>query len=141
MARELVFSVTIKDCTVQTFRSGGNGGQNKDKRDTGVRIIHNASGARGESTEHRTQGQNKKTAFKRMAESFAFKQWIQEQLRQDDVPPSANPERIRTYNLIDRRVTDHRIKYTVHDVQAVLDGDLDEIQQALHCAIYEVEHQ
>lgn len=52
---ELAFSVTIKDCTVQTFRSGGKGGQNQNKRDTGVRIIHRPSGAVGESRQHRTQ--------------------------------------------------------------------------------------
>ena len=56
--RELLFRVTMKDCDRQTFRAGGKGGQNQNKRDTGVRIIHRASGAVGESREHRTQGQN-----------------------------------------------------------------------------------
>lgn len=51
MSRSLLFSVTIKDCEVQTFRAGGCGGQNQKKRDTGVRIIHHPSGARGESRE------------------------------------------------------------------------------------------
>jgi protein subunit release factor B len=76
MARERVLHITIKDCDVQTFRCGGKGGQNKDKRDTGVRIIHRASGARGESREERTQGQNKKIAWRRMAESKEMKLWI-----------------------------------------------------------------
>lgn len=76
--RELMFSVTLKDCEVQTFRGSGAGGQNRNKRDTGVRIIHRDSGARGESCEERSQLQNKKTAFRRMAESDIFKAWVKE---------------------------------------------------------------
>jgi protein subunit release factor B len=76
MSRERVLHITIHDCDVQTFRCGGKGGQNKDKRDTGVRIIHRASGARGESREARTQGQNKKIAWRRMAESSEMQKWL-----------------------------------------------------------------
>lgn len=64
--RTLLFSVTLADCDVQTFRAGGKGGQNQNKRDTGVRIIHRASGARGEARDERSQLQNKRAAFKRM---------------------------------------------------------------------------
>lgn len=77
--RELLFSVTLQDCVVQTFRSGGAGGQNQNKRDTGVRIIHHASGARGEARDERSQFQNKKLAFRRMAESAVFKAWVARQ--------------------------------------------------------------
>lgn len=78
MSRERILHITIKDCEVQTFRSGGKGGQNQNKRDTGVRIIHRASGARGESREARTQGQNKKIAFRRMAESNTMQLWLKQ---------------------------------------------------------------
>lgn len=74
-AKDLLFSVTLKDCEVQTFRSGGKGGQNQNKTDSGVRIIHHPSGARGESREERSQLQNKRTAFVRMAESASFQFW------------------------------------------------------------------
>lgn len=73
--RELLFSVTKKDLRIDTFKSGGPGGQNQNKRDTGVRITHDASGAVGTAREHRTQEQNKKAAFRRMAESKQFKAW------------------------------------------------------------------
>lgn len=73
MARELIFSVTLKDCEQQTFRSGGKGGQNQNKRETGVRIIHHPSGARGEARDERSQLQNKKLAFRRMAEHPLFR--------------------------------------------------------------------
>ena len=71
--REKILSVTLADCDVQTKRGSGAGGQNRNKRDTAVRIVHRASGAVGESQEQRSQLQNKKAAFRRMAESDRFK--------------------------------------------------------------------
>ena len=82
MAKELAFSVTLADCRVDTFRSGGKGGQNQNKRDTGVRIVHEPSGAVGESREERSQLQNKKRAFRKMIETPAFKWWTHLQLRE-----------------------------------------------------------
>ena len=75
MKKELLYSITKKDLTVQTFRAGGPGGQNQNKRETGVRIIHRDSGAVGESREERSQLQNKRTAFKRLIEHPKFKLW------------------------------------------------------------------
>lgn len=74
--KELLFSVTLADCTVQTFRAGGKGGSNQNKRDTGVRVIHPPSGAVGVGRDERSQLQNKKLAFKRMTETKEFKLWI-----------------------------------------------------------------
>lgn len=71
--REKILSVTLKDCDVQTKRGHGKGGQNRNTRDTAVRIVHRASGAVGESQEERSQLQNKTRAFRRMAESDKFK--------------------------------------------------------------------
>jgi protein subunit release factor B len=80
MSKELAFSITHKDCRMQTFRSGGKGWQNQNKRDTGVRFVHDPSGATGESREHRTQLENKRAAFKRMTEDPKFRIWINIQL-------------------------------------------------------------
>lgn len=77
---ELAFSVSINDCEVQTFRSGGKGGQNQNKRDSGVRVIHHESGARGESREERSQLQNKRTAFRKMVDTPEFKRYIQQRM-------------------------------------------------------------
>ena len=77
--RQKLFSTTIKDCEVQTFRSGGKGGQNQNKVSSGVRIIHHPSGARGESREHRDQLHNKRAAFRRMGESKEFQFWARQQ--------------------------------------------------------------
>lgn len=90
--RSLLFSVKLEDCETQTFRSGGSGGQNQNKRDTGVRIIHHPSGARGESREERSQLQNKKTAFKRMSETAQFKVWLNREIMTRDGLPT--PEEI-----------------------------------------------
>ena len=73
---EKLFSVDISDCEVQTFRSGGAGGQNQNKRDSGVRVIHRPSGAVGESREERSQLQNKRNAFLKMDSSMQFQTWI-----------------------------------------------------------------
>jgi protein subunit release factor A len=67
--KEKLFSVTIHDCVVETKRGHGKGGQNRNTRDTAVRIVHPPSGAVGESQEERSQLQNKRTAFRRMAQS------------------------------------------------------------------------
>ena len=92
-SREPVFSVTLKDCDVQTFHAGGKGGQNQNKRDTGVRIVHRASGAAGESREERSQLQNKKAAFRRMAETPKFRFWVERQLWKNPEPPEARAEK------------------------------------------------
>lgn len=73
MGKELLFSVTLADCRVDTFRAGGKGGQNQNKRETGVRIVHKASGAVGEARDERSQLQNKRLAFRRMTETATFR--------------------------------------------------------------------
>lgn len=99
-AREKVLSVTLSDCEVQTFRSGGKGGQNQNKRDTGVRVIHPPSGARGEARDERSQLQNKRLAFRRMAESKEFRTWVRRQAGEDALQIAAVerelwPDRLR----------------------------------------------
>lgn len=76
MPREHLFSVTLKDCDVQTFSAGGPGGQNQNRRSTGIRITHRESGAVGEARDTRSQLLNKRAAFKRMIETPKFKAWM-----------------------------------------------------------------
>lgn len=126
--RQLVCRVTISDCEVQTFRAGGPGGQKQNKTDSAVRIIHHPSGARAESRTHREQWQNKRTAFRRMAESHEFQRWAMSQAGMELAvaePPSAPEIRIRTYNMVDRYVKDHRTGAKTSKVAEVLDGNLD----------------
>lgn len=73
--RKPVFSVKMDDLEVQTFRAGGKGGQNQNKRDTGVRIKHAPSGAVAESRSERTQLGNKKLALAKLGKSKEFQTW------------------------------------------------------------------
>ncbi len=74
--KELLFSITRKDFEVQTFASGGPGGQHQNKTESGVRIIHKESGSVGESRTSRSQHDNKKLAINRLIESKKFKIWL-----------------------------------------------------------------
>lgn len=96
-------SIRLKDCEVQTFQSGGPGGQHQNHSNTGVRIIHRASGARGESREERSQLLNKKAAFRRMTEHVMFRVWVnrmifyagkspEERVKEDLVPQNLRTE-------------------------------------------------
>ena len=81
--REKILSVTLADCDVQTMRAGGPGGQKQNKTESAVRIVHRASGARGECRETRSQAQNKKIAFRRMVETPTFQAWLKMQTGRD----------------------------------------------------------
>ena len=74
--RELLFSVTIKDCEVQHFSAGGKGGQNQNRRSTGTRVIHHPTRARGEARQERSQHANTRAAFVRMTQTPQFRFWV-----------------------------------------------------------------
>ena len=95
MSKELIVSVTKKDLEIQTFRSGGKGGQHQNTTDSGVRIIHHDSGAVGESRTERSQHQNKKLAFNRLVNSIKFKTWVSKKaaerfVSQEDIEKKVN---------------------------------------------------
>lgn len=75
MSKELLFSVTAADCDWQYLRGTGPGGQKRNKTESKVRCVHRASGAVGESDLTRSQHENKRIAFRKMAESNEFKLW------------------------------------------------------------------
>ena len=76
MARQKMVSVTAKDLVWETKRGSGKGGQNRNKRDTAVRVVHPPSGAVGEAQDERGQLDNKRLALKRLANSVKFRQWV-----------------------------------------------------------------
>lgn len=75
-SKRKLFSVTLKDCRVDCFTVGGNGGGGKDTSNTGVRVTHIQSGAVGKATDTRSQAKNKALAFRRMGESKEFVAWV-----------------------------------------------------------------
>lgn len=102
--RKKVFTVGRHECRWDYFRSGGKGGQNQNTRDTGVRCVHEPSGATGESREANKQWQNRKIAFKRMAETEEFKRWAvreaSKDLLSDAVIMKAVDEAMKDENLL-----------------------------------------
>ena len=75
MTRELLYSVTANDCRFDYFRGSGKGGQKRNKTNSAARCTHIASGAVGQSDDTRSQHQNKRIAFRRMANTATFKAW------------------------------------------------------------------
>lgn len=102
-AKSLIVSYRRKDFRVDTFRAGGPGGQNQNKRNTGVRITHLPSGLVAESRETRSQEQNKTLAFRRLA--MLIRNWHREQMHTDR---QISNETVRTYHAVDNRVKDHQ---------------------------------
>jgi hypothetical protein len=102
--RKKILSVTMADCELQTFTAGGPGGQHQNRSQTGVRIIHRASGARGEARDERSQAQNKKLAWKRMFNDPKFQLWLRRALGQElvreaefQIPPEQVKVEIRRH--------------------------------------------
>jgi len=83
--KELVFSLTRKDFEIQFFKGSGPGGQNRNKVETGVRIIHKESGAVGQAEDSREQLTNRKNALKRLADSPKFKLWLAKKLHEIEI--------------------------------------------------------
>jgi protein subunit release factor A len=101
--KRLLFSITAKDFDIQTFSVGGHGGGGKDTSNSGVRLIHRASGARGEGREARSNTLNRRSAFEKLTKTKVFQDWlkIEAARRQGQFVPET-PEQIR--NRVNRQV-------------------------------------
>lgn len=125
-----------EDLEIETFRSSGPGGQHMQKNETAVRIRHIPTGIVVVCQDQRSQLQNKERALRTLrAHLFELQRRQQEEelaaKRRAQIGTGARSEKIRTYNFLQNRVTDHRIGLTIHRLDDVLDGDLDEIIDAL----------
>jgi peptide chain release factor 1 len=135
-AEEVDVDVAEKDLRIDIFHSGGAGGQNVNKVATAVRLTHIPTGLVVVCQDERSQGKNREKAMKvlksRLLEMERSKQESEvSEARRTQVGTGERAEKIRTYNFPQDRITDHRIGLTVHSLPARLDGDLDDIIDAL----------
>ena len=138
-AEEIDFKLDLNDCHFDVFRASGNGGQCVNTTDSAVRLTHIPTGLVVSCQDEKSQLKNKEKALKvlrsRLYEMELEKQHAKEASeRKNQVGTGDRSEKIRTYNFPQGRVTDHRIKLTLHRIDSVLNGDLDEIIDSLMSA-------
>ncbi len=128
--------VETKDLDISTFRASGAGGQHVNTTDSAVRIVHKPTGVVVECQDERSQIKNRDKAMK-VLKSRILEQRIREQEdaisadRKSQVGSGDRSERIRTYNYPQGRVSDHRINLTLYKLDAFVNGDMDEVLDAL----------
>jgi peptide chain release factor 1 len=135
-AEEVDVEIDPNDLQVDVYRSSGPGGQSVNTTDSAVRVTHKPSGIVVSMQDEKSQLQNREKAL-RVLRARLYERALAEQQaevaaeRRSQVGTGDRAEKIRTYNYGERRVTDHRIKLTTHNLDQVLEGELDELTAAL----------
>ena len=135
-AEDVEVDINPNDLQIDTYRSGGAGGQHVNKTESAIRITHIPTGLVVQCQDERSQHKNKDKAMK-VLKSRIYEHFLKEQesaeasARRSMVGSGDRSERIRTYNFPQGRVTDHRINMTLYRLESFLDGDMDEMIDAL----------
>jgi len=135
-AEDVEVEIDAKDLQIDTYRSGGAGGQHVNKTESAIRITHLPTGLVVQCQDERSQHKNKDKAMRvlksRLLELYqSEKESAEASARKSMVGSGDRSERIRTYNFPQGRVTDHRINMTLYRLDAFLDGDMDEMIDGL----------
>jgi peptide chain release factor 1 len=136
-AEEVDIQIADKELKIDVMRAGGPGGQSVNTTDSAVRITHLPSGlvvlCQDEKSQHKNKAKALKILRSRLLEAEQAKQAEERsEERRSQVGTGERSEKIRTYNFPQDRMTDHRIGLTRHNLQGVLDGDIDDVFEALH---------
>ncbi|MBI4871365.1 MAG: peptide chain release factor 1 [Candidatus Riflebacteria bacterium] len=138
-AEEVDVKIEEKDLRIDIMRSGGPGGQSVNTTDSAVRIVHLPTGliviCQDEKSQHKNKAKALRVLRARLLEAERERQAAERSSnRRSQVGTGERSERIRTYNFPQGRVTDHRIGLTLHRIKEILDGDVDELIEALTLA-------
>lgn len=133
------FDIDMNDLEIETMRSSGAGGQHINKTDSAVRIIHKPTGIIVKCQDGRSQHENRATALMTIRARVYEAQQREKEAKNDaermsKIGTGDRAEKIRTYNYPQNRVTDHRIGYTVNQLDRIMDGRLDDLMNALTLA-------
>lgn len=134
--KKLKFEINPADLHIEFSRSGGKGGQNVNKVETAVRIVHIPTNIDVRSTSERSQNTNKEKAMEiltaklqALKEEEEAKKFSKD--RKDQIGTADRSEKIRTYNILQDRITDHRIKESWHNIESMFEGNIDPMIQGL----------
>lgn len=135
-AEEVEFEINPEDLRIDVFHASGHGGQNVQKVSTAIRIVHKPTGIMVTCQDERSQLQNKLKAMRILRARLydIFEQDKEKEIasaRRAQIGRGYRNERIRTYNFPQGRVTDHRINLSIYNIQSIMEGNLDELINAL----------
>ena len=140
--KEIDMEIKPEDLRIDTYRASGHGGQHLQKTDSAVRITHIPTGIVSSCQDERSQGRNRQKAYKLLLVRLSEMKTVAQDseigdARRAQIGSAKRSEKIRTYNFPQNRITDHRAGVTIHNLENILEGDLDEFLKQIKTGVSE----